>query len=189
MNTLNEIGFNQNMPFEIAMQESTYSNTDKIETEIQLADSGYGQGQILVNPLHLASIYTSFLNEGNMIKPYLKYKEEASGETWIENAFSKENVEEIMQGVEGVVNDPEGTGYAAHRDDILLAGKTGTAELKQRKKILLAKKSGGFRCLRQIKAWDKPILLISMVENVKGIGGSGYVVKKDATVLDEYFEE
>ena len=54
---------------------------DKIETEIQLADSGYGQGQILVNPLHLASIYTSFLNEGNMIKPYLKYKEEASGET------------------------------------------------------------------------------------------------------------
>ena len=89
MNTLNEIGFNQNMPFEIAMQESTYSNTDKIETEIQLADSGYGQGQILVNPLHLASIYTSFLNEGNMIKPYLKYKEEASGETWLENAFSK----------------------------------------------------------------------------------------------------
>ena len=47
-----------------------------------------------------------------MIKLYLKYKEEASGETWIENAFSKENVEEIMQGVEGVVNDPEGTGYA-----------------------------------------------------------------------------
>ena len=48
MNTLNEIGFNRNIPFEIAMQESTYSNTDKIETEIQLADSGYGQGQILV---------------------------------------------------------------------------------------------------------------------------------------------
>ena len=39
------------------------------------------------------------------------------------------------------------------------------------------------------KSVDKPILLISMVENVKGIGGSGYVVKKDATVLDEYFEE
>ena len=35
----------------------------------------------------------------------------------------KKNVEEIMQGVEGVVNNPEGTGYAAHRDDILLAGK------------------------------------------------------------------
>lgn len=128
MNTLNEIGFNRNIPFEIVMQESTYSNTDKTETEIQLADSGYGQGQILVNPLHLASIYTSFLNEGNMVKPYLTYEEEAAGEIWIENAFTKENV-------------------------------------------------------------DRPILLISMVENVKGIGGSGYVVRKDATVLDEYFKE
>ena len=189
MNTLNEIGFNQDMPFEIAMQESTYSNADKIETEIQLADSGYGQGQILVNPLHLASIYTSFLNEGNMIKPYLKYKEEASGETWIENAFSKENVEEIMQGVEGVVNDPEGTGYAAHRDDILLAGKTGTAELKATKEDTSGKEIGWFSVFTADKSVDKPILLISMVENVKGIGGSGYVVKKDATVLDEYFEE
>ena len=189
MNTLNEIGFNQNMPFEIAMQESTYSNTDKIETEIQLADSGYGQGQILVNPLHLASIYTSFLNEGNMIKPYLKYKEEASGETWIENAFSKENVEEIMQGVEGVVNDPEGTGYAAHRDDILLAGKTGTAELKATKEDTSGKEIGWFSVFTADKSVDKPILLISMVENVKGIGGSGYVVKKDATVLEEYFEK
>ena len=189
MNTLNEIGFNQNMPFEIAMQESTYSNTDKIETEIQLADSGYGQGQILVNSLHLASIYTSFLNEGNMIKPYLKYKEEASGETWIENAFSKENVEEIMQGVEGVVNDPEGTGYAAHRDDILLAGKTGTAELKATKEDTSGKEIGWFSVFTADKSVDKPILLISMVENVKGIGGSGYVVKKDATVLEEYFEK
>ena len=172
------------------MQESTYSNTDKIETEIQLADSGYGQGQILVNPLHLASIYTSFLNEGNMIKPYLKYKEEASGETWIENAFSKENVEEIMQGVEGVVNDPEGTGYAAHRDDIFAGWKNRDSRVeRQRKKILLAKKIGWFSVFTADKSVDKPILLISMVENVKGIGGSGYVVKKDATVLEEYFEK
>ena len=133
--------------------------------------------------------YEAILSEGNMIKPYLKYKEEASGETWIENAFSKENVEEIMQGVEGVVNDPEGTGYAAHRDDILLAGKTGTAELKATKEDTSGKEIGWFSVFTADKSVDKPILLISMVENVKGIGGSGYVVKKDATILDEYFEE
>ena len=39
------------------------------------------------------------------------------------------------------------------------------------------------------KSVDKPILLISMVENVKGIGGSGYIVRKGATVLDEHFKE
>jgi len=107
----------------------------------------------------------------------------------IENAFSKENVEEIMQGVEGVVNDPEGTGYAAHRDDISVAAKTGTAELKATKEDTSGKEIGWFSVFTADKSVDKPILLISMVENVKGIGGSGYVVKKDATVLDEYFEE
>lgn len=65
------------------MTKSQYSNTDRIETEIQLADSGYGQGQILVNPLHLASMYTAFLNGGNMLKPKLRYEEGAAAETWI----------------------------------------------------------------------------------------------------------
>ena len=79
-------------------------------------------------------------------------------------------------------------GYAAHRDDILLAGKTGTAELKATKEDTSGKEIGWFSVFTVDKSVDKPILLISMVENVKGIGGSGYVVKKDATVLDEYFE-
>ena len=36
------------------------------------------------------------------------------------------------------------------------------------------------------KNLEKPILLVSMVENVKGLGGSGYVVQKDKEVLDVY---
>ena len=42
--------------------------------EKQLADSGYGQGNILVNPIHMASIYSAFANNGNMVKPYIEYK-------------------------------------------------------------------------------------------------------------------
>lgn len=186
--SLNEIGFNQEMPFEIKMAESQYSNTDKIETEIQLADSGYGQGQILINPLHLASIYTSFLNGGNMIKPYLQYKEETTGETWITGAFTEDNVNEIMEGLKGVVNDPNGTGYAAYREDIVLAGKTGTAELKATKEDTSGTEIGWFSVFTADQDVTKPILIISMVENVKDIGGSGYVVRKDKAVLDEYLE-
>lgn len=33
----------------------------------------------------------------------------------------------------------------------------------------------------------KPVLLTSMVESVEDKGGSTYVVKKDAAVLDSYF--
>ena len=38
------------------------------------------------------------------------------------------------------------------------------------------------------KEAEKPIMLISMVENVKDLGGSGYVVGKDKAVLEQYFE-
>ena len=189
MNSLDEIGFNQEVPFEITMAESQYSNTERIETEIQLADSGYGQGQILVNPLHLASIYTSFLNEGNIIQPYLQYSDNPAGKIWIEEAFSSETVSQVMEGLTGVVNDPNGTGYAAHRDDILLAGKTGTAELKESQEDTSGTEIGWFAVFTADKNAKTPILMISMVENVKGIGGSGYVVSKDKAVLDQYFSE
>ena len=187
MQSLNQIGFNQELPFDIKMSESQYSNTDKTETEIQLADSGYGQGQILVNPLHLASIYTAFLNDGNMIKPYLHADGgSTSGEIWIKDAFSPQIVSEGMEGLEGVVNNPEGTGYGACREDIRLAGKTGTAELKATKEDTSGTEIGWFTVFTTDRDTKNPILLISMVENVKDIGGSGYVVEKDKAILDEY---
>ena len=86
--SLTRLGFNEKLPFEIKMAESQYSNTERIETEIQLADSGYGQGQVLVNPLHMACIYSAFCNGGNVIKPYLVYQKDAVAEYWIPGAFS-----------------------------------------------------------------------------------------------------
>lgn len=186
--SLDEIGFNQELPFDIIMSNSQYSNTDKIETEVQLADSGYGQGQVLVNPLHLASIYTAFVNEGNIVKPYLQYKESTSGEIWIPKVFSTDTVNKVMEGLKGVVNDSHGTARSAYRKDIMLAGKTGTAELKATKEDTEGTEIGWFSVFTVDKDVKKPVLIISMVENVKGIGGSGYVVNKDKAVIDEYMK-
>lgn len=181
------LGFNEELPFEIKMAESQYSNTEGIETEIQLADSGYGQGQVLVNPLHMACIYSAFCNEGNVIKPYLVYQNEAIAEYWILGAFSNETASRVLEGTKKVVNDSNGTGYAAHRDDILLAGKTGTAEIKASKDDTSGTELGWFAIFTAEDTVERPILIISMVEDVKGRGGSGYVVKKDNLVLEEWF--
>ena len=185
--SLTGLGFNEELPFEIKMAESQFSNTDGIETEIQLADSGYGQGQILVNPLHMACIYSAFCNEGNIIKPYLVYQNEAEIEYWIPGAFSNETASRVLEGTKKVVNDSTGTGYAAHRDDIVLAGKTGTAEIKASKEDTSGTELGWFAIYTAEKDIECPILIISMVEDVKGRGGSGYVVKKDSLVLEEWF--
>ena len=184
--SLTQLGFNAELPFEIKMAKSQYSNSESIETEIQLADSGYGQGQILVNPLHLACIYSAFCNEGNIIKPYLVYQNEVSAEYWISGAFSSETASRVLEGTKKVVNDSHGTGYAAYRDDIVLAGKTGTAEIKASKDDTSGTELGWFAVFTAEKTVERPILIISMVEDVKGRGGSGNVVKKDSLVLEEW---
>ncbi len=183
---LKNLGFGKEIPFEIKMQKSQFSNTEKIETEIQLADSGYGQGQVLVNPLHMACIYSAFCNEGNMIKPYLLYEKEQAGEYWIAGAMSKETADVVLSGLKKVVNDPNGTGYGVHRDDILLAGKTGTAEIKASKGDTSGTELGWFAVFMAESNVERPVLLISMAEDVKGRGGSGYVVSKAKVILDNY---
>ena len=184
--SLLRLGFQEELPFEIVMAKSQFSNTENIETEIQLADSGYGQGQILINPLHMACIYTAFCNEGNVIKPHLLYSQETKSEYWIPNAFSADHTNIVLEGLKKVVNDSHGTGYAAHREDILLAGKTGTAEIKVSKEDTSGTELGWFAIFTAEKTEENPILIISMVEDVKGRGGSGYVVGKDKQVLESW---
>lgn len=184
--SLLRLGFQEELPFEIVMAKSQYSNTENIETEIQLADSGYGQGQILINPLHMACIYTAFCNEGNVIKPHLLYSQETKTEYWIPNAFSADHTNIVLEGLKKVVNDSHGTGYAAHREDILLAGKTGTAEIKVSKEDTSGTELGWFAIFTAERTEENPILIISMVEDVKGRGGSGYVVGKDKQVLESW---
>lgn len=185
--SLKKIGFCETVPFEITMQQSQYSNTEKIETQIQLADSGYGQGEILVNPLHMACIYSAFANEGNMIQPYLVYQDGAAGTYWLSGAFSAETANQVLEGIKKVVNDPNGTGYAAHREDVVLAGKTGTAEIKASKDDTSGTELGWFSIFTAEKTAESPIMLVTMVEDVKGRGGSGYVVEKAGLVLEEWF--
>ncbi|MCB5689603.1 penicillin-binding transpeptidase domain-containing protein, partial [Blautia wexlerae] len=76
------------LPFDLTMQASTFDDDGKIDSEIQLADTGYGQGQVLVNPLHLLSMSSMFVNDGNMIQPVLKYEENAAAKIWKEKAVS-----------------------------------------------------------------------------------------------------
>ena len=154
-----------------------------------LADSGYGQGQILVNPLHLAVLYTAFVNDGSVVKPYLQYRETPEAEYWIPGAFTPEIAEQVKKGMEKVINTPEGTGYAAHRENVVLAGKTGTAEIKASKEDSGGTELGWFGVFTADPNEKKPLLLLNMTEDVKDRGGSGCVVEHVNHMLEQYFSE
>lgn len=51
--------------------KSLQSLTASLIPEILLGDTGYGQGQMLMSPLHLAADYTAFVTDGNLVKPTL----------------------------------------------------------------------------------------------------------------------
>ena len=182
--SLDKIGFNQSIDFPLTLSKSQYANDNgtKIEGETKLADSGYGQGSILVNPIHMASIYSAFANDGNMVKPRIEYDESKNGEILIGNAFSKEASDIIENDLIQVVE--KGTATDMKIDGITIAGKTGTAELKTSQEDTESGTLGWFNCYT-INRQGGDLLIVSMVENVQDNtdGGSHYLIKKIKTLM------
>ena len=180
------IGFDKEMDFPISMSTSQFGSNNEFSSEISLADSGYGQGKILVNPLHVASIYSAFVNDGNMIKPYIEYKSTSDEpEYWIENAFSKEAANEIRDDLIQVVENPNGTGYEARINGLTLAGKTGTAELKGAGEDE-GEELGWFNTFVVSDEDDEQLLMINMIENVENRGGSHYLLPIIKRIIQDY---
>jgi penicillin-binding protein len=178
---LKSFGFDEDMPFEFGLSNSQYATDGNIKTEVQLADSGYGQGEILVNPVHLASMYTMFANSGSMVKPYLLYKDNPTGEMWKSNVVSKESTTTILNDMIQVVENPNGTGHGAQIPGATIAGKTGTAEVKASQDDKTGTEIGWFAAMTTNKTSN--MLVVEMVENAKDKGGSHYVVPKVKNAL------
>ncbi len=183
--SLDKIGFNQEIDFPLSLTKSQYANEEGINSEGKLADSGFGQGNILVNPIHMASIYSSFYNNGNMIKPYIEYEENKEPEILIENAFSTEAANTIKDDLIQVVENPEGTANDMKVNGVTIAGKTGTAELKTDKEDSESGTLGWFDCFTTNQG-ENDILVIGMVENVQdnADGGSHYLIKMIRTLFE-----
>lgn len=181
INSLKNIGFGQQIEFPQTISKSSYSNSESFTNETQLANSGYGQGEVLVNPINMAMMYSAFVNDGNMIMPYLEYKENASSQTakyYKENAFSKEAANEVRDDLIQVVENPSGTAHSAKIEGKTIAGKTGTAEIKQSKDDTEGTEIGWFNAFNVGESDANSLLIVSMVENVKGKGGSHYLLPK-----------
>ena len=177
-NKLNALGFAKKISFEQDLGMSTYSNNSSFDTETQLANTGYGQGELLVNPVHMAMIYSSFANEGNMLQAYLLYKEDKTPTYYAEQVFSKETANTIKEDLIQVVENPNGTAHSAKINDVVLAAKTGTAEIKDSKDDTEGTELGWFNAFTADKNAQNPLLIVSMVEDVKERGGSHYVLEK-----------
>ena len=139
---LEGIGFTESIPFDIGVAQPQLVNEDTEMSYKLLADSGYGQGEILVTPLQLAAMFSSIANGGDIAIPYVvegvykengvKYEVVTQHETslWKENVISEAAIETITPMLKDVVDRSiNGTGRELKVENCVVAAKTGTAEI------------------------------------------------------------
>ena len=78
---LNKFIFGEELDLPIAMTPAQISNEDKFNSEILLADTGYGQGQLLISPIQQATMYSVFQNNGTLVYPKLVLDKETKKKT------------------------------------------------------------------------------------------------------------
>ncbi|PLT31759.1 penicillin-binding transpeptidase domain-containing protein [Peribacillus deserti] len=173
---LKKFGFEEKLPYDYPIPGSKIGALDN---EIQLADSGYGQAQIQMSTLHLAAAYTPFVNEGNLMKPSLLLNDPDKGSVWKEKAVDPAQAAAVLDKMKAVIQEPKGTGHSAAELKIPLAGKTGTAEIKQ-KQGEKGTENGWFVVTNP----EKPEWILSMVvESVEKKQGSMHVVDKVKSIV------
>lgn len=182
---LKKMGFGEEMPIDLKLQTSTFDDDNQMDNEIQLADSGYGQGKVLVNPVHLASIYSAFVNEGNMILPVLRMKDDFTPSYWKEQVMTPDTASLIAGSLTQVIENPKGTGSAAKIEGVSLLGKTGTAETKASQEESGAKEFGWFAC-ETLEETANPITVIAMVEDIQSKGIKQYINTKVRAIIEDY---
>ncbi|MDD5634119.1 MAG: penicillin-binding protein 2 [Candidatus Omnitrophica bacterium] len=95
------------------------------------ANYSIGQGYLLSSPIQVAKMMSVFANGGYLVKPYIVEK---VGDVYVEKEEGKDlglsvsTLNTVREGLRRVVNDPKGTGMKAKLEDVVVAGKTGTAQ-------------------------------------------------------------
>ena len=164
---LDAIGFNSTLPFELTLTQSSYG--ERLNDAQTLAATGYGQGDLLINPVHMTALYTAYVNEGSILQPYLIY---ADGERKIykENAYSSDTAQTLLEDLRQTMSS-----YGDNPTNA--AGKTGSAEVDNGAEVI------GWTC-----AVNEQAALTVMMENTKEEGSSLYVQPIAAQMLEAISE-
>ena len=153
-------------------------------SQAQTANVSIGQGYTLVSPLQLAMAYVAAANGGTCYYPRLVDKVLDQNDTPVvdeqgktvnfapriraelRNQVSPQDMELVRQGLWKVVNEDGGTGGRARLKDVVVAGKTGTAQATDRGQ---EENVAWFTCFAP---FDHPKYVVAvMVQGASGHGG------------------
>lgn len=150
--------FGEELDLPIAMNPAQISNDKSFNSEILLADTGYGQGELLINPIQQAAMYSVFANQGSLVYPRLVMGAETKTK---KELISPETISLINEDLKAVVTDENGTAHSLAALGLPLAAKTGTAEIKEKQD----EKGQENSFLFAFYAQNQKYLMVSMLED------------------------
>jgi len=134
-NYASRFGFGRDIPFDLPVSRSQLaSSPDFLKSKNALADTAFGQGQILVSPLQMAMIAGTFANGGSMMQPYLvasvtddnkSTRVKTTPKIWKTPVTAATAISLKTLMINAVEN---GSVQAAITPGYVVGGKTGTAE-------------------------------------------------------------
>ncbi|MCO5223891.1 MAG: penicillin-binding transpeptidase domain-containing protein [Thermomicrobiales bacterium] len=131
-----KLGYDTPIPYDLPVYQSQIaSNRAFLDSQNALADTGFGQGQIQMTPLHLAMLASMWANDGTMVRPILVSKVtaadgsvlfQAKPQVWLQcvDPATANDVKDMMIDVIETGSAQHGQAYP-----YTIGGKTGTAEL------------------------------------------------------------
>jgi len=127
MNGLNNFPFGESFDLPLGMEPAQITNSGEFDSEALLADTAYGQGQLLMSPLHQAIFYSPFVNGGELVFPKLELDAQTPEPI---QPITQESAETVREILTQVVENPNGTAHALNNVSPALAAKTGTGEIQ-----------------------------------------------------------
>jgi peptidoglycan glycosyltransferase len=121
--TAERFGFNQN-PGPSGAARSTIPAAEEIGDDLAVGSTAIGQGKVLATPLELATVAATIGLRGRRVAPTLSRGAQGA-ETRATSARTARVVANFMRAVVA-----SGTGVGARVPGVVVAGKTGTAELR-----------------------------------------------------------
>lgn len=173
---LNQFPFGDNLNLPFSMEPAQFSSDGTFHSEKQLADTAYGQGEILMSPVQQASFYSAIANDGAMPMPQLLQGEEVQ----VIEPISKEAANLIEDMLVQTVDHENGTARALQDLNLPMAAKTGTAEFRGAGSEV--NETNGF--LLTYDAENHQFLMVAMLENK----ASGDVIEAVKSFLPRLFQ-
>ncbi len=155
---LDKFIFGEDLDLPISMNPAQISNEDSFNSDILLADTGYGQGELLITPIQQAAMYSVLINNGTLVYPKLIADKETKDK---KNVISETAVQTIVPDLREVVQDVNGTAHSLSALGIPLAAKTGTAEIKEKQDVKGQENSFLFA----FNPDNQGYMMVSMLEN------------------------